>query len=479
MNKNALTLSLLLAILFCLTGTYVYAQSPLSQLYSSGLYSDNQVDILVNSLPGETVLIEAPGGISLQPMQSIWNNSWQTASVTMPPHPYIGFRNEYPSLRVNPVFWNSTMSPSISYYSPLESDPTGDHLFTSNWLDITSSRVSFSSDRLYFAITNNHGSFPVSSGLTFFAYMPVLVNPDALPEDNPIVYGLMYTVDMAGIIAPGLYKISGTGFDDLLLLGEIEYSIENQSLLLSCSMADLLADPDFASWYNPAYPRLTTTTTSSKISLISGTQQADMTAGAELLLLPQAIPMQNQFAPVLSEAVYQVSPGNPDLLGASIVYTDADNNYPRLASISIDGGEEYPLFPEMLPDSAFSTGVVYQMQNIPQVENWQELRFRFSDGDGFVEHTLASGSGVEDETQNPIPQLQLYPNPTGNYLKLKFSSKQQDTFCIYNLRGQKLGSYTLQAGNTSSEVDVSKFVPGVYFVKSASAGSAVRRFVKL
>ena len=133
-----------------------FAQAPLSQIFSTGINPLSQVDILVKSIPGETVFSEAPGGITQQNMQVFWNDpAWQTATINESANPYVGFRNENGELRVNPVFWNSALDPDLSYYTPLETDPVGDHLFNSPWLDITATKVSFSQNRLYFAISNN------------------------------------------------------------------------------------------------------------------------------------------------------------------------------------------------------------------------------------------------------------------------------------------------------------------------------------
>jgi len=457
----------------------VFAQAPLSQMCGSGIYSGNHVDVLVFTHVGEELLIEAPGGISTINMQSPWNNqtTWLSATIEPPPSGYLGFRNTWASLRVNPIYWGGAIAPSLDFYTPLETDPVGDHLYSSNWLDITSSRVSFSQDRLYFAITNNHSSFPVSSGLTYYAYMPVLVNPNANPEDDPIVFGLMYTVSVPGIISPGLYKISGTGFGGLTLIGQIEQSVEDQTLLLSCALSDLLADPDFNSWFDVAYPYVSTVTTSSRITLINGIQQADVTEGAKLLLKPQPVPITNNLAPVLSQASYTNNANNT--ISVAINYFDADSNFPRQSYVAIDGGEPYPLYPEINSYVGFSGVVPFTNPAVPLPVSWSELVFSFSHGDDWVTYTLPYTSDGDDAIQNPLPSLTVYPNPATSFLKVQANKNATTTYAVYNLRGQKLISFSLEADKSEADLDISLLKPGVYFIKAINKPGSLKRFVKL
>ncbi|MDD4309891.1 MAG: T9SS type A sorting domain-containing protein [Candidatus Cloacimonetes bacterium] len=469
-------------LLACLTvfSSQVYAMLPLSNIYSNGMHSDNHTDVLVWSNPGESILYDAPGGLAQQPMEVLWDDlSWQTSSVVLSPNAYIGFRNESNGLSINPVYWNSTTEPNLQFYTPLETDPIGDHLFGSAWLDITQTKVTFSNERIYFAIQNNHTSFPVSSGLTFFAYMPVLVNPAASPEDDPLVFGLMYTVELSGVISPGLYKISGTGVNDLEQIGEIQHSILDNTLILSCALSDLYADSDFMAWFNPDYPQIATTTTTSKITLTGGSQQADITVGADLLLIPQLVNIANVNAPLLSDAAYSVEQGMPDYLSASIQYSDADNNFPMIASLSIDGGEEHPLIPYLQTYPDFTLGVLYSVYDVPIAENWQQLTYRFSDGEGFVYRTIDNGSAIQDNVQAPMPKLQLYPNPVQNMLNLKNNTDDEAIVEIYNVRGQAVASYTLPKGKEAVQLYLKEFATGIYWVRIQGRKSRPVRFVKL
>ncbi len=467
-------------LMLCLCGVYLFAMPTYGGVYFSGIYGNNQIDILFNSEFNENLIYQTTTGTASQAMVP-WNGlaEWQTCSITMPANNNIGFHSDTPEVWATPVFWEGEGTPPLSYFSPLESDPIGDHLFTSAWLDITNCEVCFSGDRLYFAMKNNSTSFPISSGLTYFAYMPILVDPASKPDEGPVVFGLMYTVIFPGIMTPGLYKITGTGTSDLTLIGNIESSVVDQTLILSCSMEDLAADPDFMEWFNPQYPLVTASATTSKITLVSGSQQADMTNGARLLLTQTSIPSANAFAPMLSEPLYAYEPGEQATLMASIVYSDLDGNFPRIASVSVDGGDEYPLVPDTTFSGDFINGERFTSPTIYLANTWNQARFRFSHGDSFVYYTLNSSAIDDEEVLMPIPKLSIYPNPARNSLTIKSDAPFKREVSIYNLRGQKVMACNLSDAKSANELDISQLSPGVYFVQDSAVSKTPQKFVKL
>ncbi|MDD2228578.1 MAG: T9SS type A sorting domain-containing protein [Candidatus Cloacimonetes bacterium] len=469
---------LLIVALLCIT-TNAWTQPSYTKVYASGLYNSNQIDILYNSAHNESLIYQFNGELATQVMTPWYTlNDWQTCTITMPANHNIGFYSTTPELSLTPLFWEGNGTPPLSYFTPLTSDPLGDHLFTSAWLDITDTKVCMSQDRLYFAMRNNHTSFPVSSGLTYFAYMPIIVNPASSPEQNPIVFGLMYTVNVMGIISPGLYKITGTGLSDLVRIGNIESAVVGQSLVLSCAKADLFADQDFMAWFTPNNPLIAVTTTTSKITITAGSLQADLTEGANMLLEQRTIPVDNSFPPVLSEPLYTFEPGEQATMTASIKYRDADGNFPRIASLSIDGGAEFPLVPDTGFFGNFVDGERFTSANLSLENTWSQISYRFSDGDGFVYYTLNS-SGNEDNILAPATQFSLYPNPTTNKLQIKNLDSSIRELLVYNIRGQKVLSLTVKPDQKQLSYDVSSLNTGVYFIKSTALHSAAQRFVIL
>jgi hypothetical protein len=479
MKLYSLLLTASLLLLFCFSGSVLFADPSYGTVFTNGVYNGNQIDILYYSQYSESLIFNTTAGAVTQAMVP-WNGlgDWQTCTIAMPVSSNIGFYRNSPEVSVTPMFWGETGTPPLSYFSPQETDPLGDHLFTSAWLDIVRCDVCYSEERLYFAIRNNHTAFPVSSGLTYYAYMPLLLDPAALPGDDPIVFGLMYTINIAGIMSPGLYKITGTGLGDLNRIGDLQSSIVDQTLVLSCALADLYADQDFMAWFNPNYPLVSTSATSSKITLTAGSQQADMTTGAKLLLSPVILPATNEFAPVLSAPLYAYEPGEQPTLMASILYSDADANFPSIATISVDGGIEHPLVPDGNFHGNFLSGERYTSETIYLTNYWNQIRFRFSHGDGFVYHTLQS-SANDDDVLLPAPQFNIYPNPAAGFISIKSSSPVAKEVKIYNQRGQIVLTGKLTGAMTDTKLDISQLKPGLYFVQDSAGKTTPRKFVKL
>ncbi len=396
-----------------------------------------------------------------------WLYGWQKGSLEVPG--YVGFTRGGADPLVNPVF--SALDPQIYATTLLTDDAMDDHLYNNTMLDIIEYRITYTDDRLYLAIKTSSPDYLTSSGFTYYAYMPVIVDPAADMEDNPIVYGLMYTVDMSPIISPGLYKITGSGFDGLSRLGDIEHSIQDGYLILSCSIADLRADVDFSSWYDPVYPLFGTTATTSRITLVNGIQQADITQGVKVLLKPHYVEYQNLGSPVLSNP--QVTDTGSHLV-AGIEYYDADANVPLLATVSVDGAEPHPLHPMDTDDLNYLSTVTYASDEIQLSSTWQSLTFSFSDGSGIQQTSYANPNiSTADAIQSPM--LQLYPNPVNECLFIKTDRIMHDPVYIYNLRGQRVA--TLDLRGKEAVADISNLIPGVYILRAS--GLSHRRFVKL
>ena len=157
-------------------------------------------------------------------------------------------------------------------------------LFGYTNLDLVDCRMSISDDRMYASLTNAGGGFPVIQGLTFFGYLIGIADPAAADPDT--VIGLMHTFEQAGIISPGLYKITGPAVGDLVQLGEItveEFPATN-SLMLSCELADLMSDPYFQSWYDAEDPIIDVAGFTQRITILGGPAEADRSPGGDCSL---------------------------------------------------------------------------------------------------------------------------------------------------------------------------------------------------
>lgn len=457
-------MKLRLLILLALLGCSLSAIQDFASLYS---FDDPfEIGYIVPTEGAGLYYYLEDGSIQQSALES-WQTGWKQGSIAQPG--YIGFRSLDDAL-VSPLWADTEMQ--LAAFTPLLEDPMGDHLFTNPVLDILSLKIGATDERLYFAMQVAGNDYPVSSGFTYFAYMPVIVNPSASPDENPIVYGLMYTVELGGLISPGLYKVTGTGFDGLTRLGNLQHNVENGVLILSCSMADLLADADFSSWFDPEYPVFATTATTSRISLVNGIQQADMTAGINVLYKPHFLDGSNLYSPILSNASMEIGDGAYKII-ALIDYQDQDSNVPRLARVRIDDLESYPLTP--VGELDFSQAVTYKSAELEFPGNWDMLTFEFSDGEGSVEYSFPNPVSNTDETLVPMAAISLYPNPVRGSLHLKSQSPEPQQLRLYNLRGQLLQEITLCKGET--ELDLGTLSPGLYFLKGK--GMQSRRFMKL
>lgn len=462
---NIWSFALLPALLCCGIATSLKAQD-LTQIYCSGLNPDQSVDVLINSsASGEFFWLDAANTIHTGISAGYWDAAgWQYGTLAAPQHPWLGFRRGGSEPLANPIYFPEAGGNIVhTRFSPLETDPLGDHAVGESYLDILETRIAFSESKLYFTIKNNDSSFPVSSGITFFSYMGILVDPDASVPD-PIVFGLMYTVDVAGIIAPGLYKITGTATSDLILLGEIETSIDapNGTLTMSCDLADLTNDPDFSAWFDPNYPRIGTAAMTSRISLTGGNVTSDTTAGIDVLLKPQLITLANAAAPQITDphVVW-----NESVLSLTVTYSDADQNIAQNCQFRIDGGSALPLFPANF--TGFAQPVDYVSQPVPVSGTWNTLQVSVVNA-GQVYTFDFNNTATSDEAAPSLPALEIQPNPARNVLYYNIREhKAGMKLGIFNLRGQLLLEQLppLRAG----QIDLGDFPAGKYLLRYGSA----------
>jgi len=209
--------------------------------------------------------------------------------------------------------------------------------------------VSFSDTKFYAGIQNRGGGFPTSQsfGTVYPSYMSVIANPESDPGDpDLIVWAMAYMNVTLGGITPGLYRITGTSTSDLVRIGNISTQIISGSnlLVMSCNIADLMADPDFAAWYTPGTPVFGLKTIINKTTVIPfATTNQDESAGA--INYPHKLyvdPTLNN-APLMTGGSFLV---NADGVRFSGNYQDAEGNFPLLSQIEIQGGGSYDLLPQ-------------------------------------------------------------------------------------------------------------------------------------
>jgi hypothetical protein len=78
---------------------------------------------------------------------------------------------------------------------------------------------------------------------------------------------------------------------------------------------------------------------------------------------------------------------------------------------------------------------------------------------------IGSCSQVSGIGQNPIPAIQLYPNPCVEYIKITSNNPQDVSLCkIYNVDGRLLKNFDLEKGETV--IDLQDLKGGVYILES-------------
>ncbi|MCK9558241.1 MAG: T9SS type A sorting domain-containing protein [Candidatus Cloacimonetes bacterium] len=407
---------------------------------------------------GSYYYLETGGVVEAQLMP--WMQGWKQGNVNE--STYVGFKTSIIDL-LNPIY--SPSEPAFVAYTPFQTDPQGDQAIEDANLDILESRVSFGDDRLYYAIRNATGLYPLNSGFNFNAYMPILANPNFDIENAPVAYGLVYTVNMGTLLSPGLYKITGTTLEGVQRLGDIQFSVQGEWLLLSCALSDLYADPDMGEWLIPDYPMFASATATGQLNLSTGIQAGDYSIPGLILLKPQFVNSENSFSPVLSDISYELNPDATLLNNFFVTYSDADANVPHQAYLSIDGAAQY-LLELQNPDTVdFGINALYGIGSLDLPQNWESLDIVFSDGAAFVEEHIANPSATDDEIQIPAFALHIYPNPVRSQLKISSALPSATSAAIYNLRGQKLQDLRFESGKSESILDLSHYPAGIYLLK--------------
>jgi hypothetical protein len=450
--------AIIVIVLFLIPAAFLFGYLDYEQIFT---FDSSDPYAFICPTTGEASFYQFQVGGVVETALEPYAQGWMMGTVTQPG--YVGFRSGQIPF-VNPVYVPS--GAAMSAYTPLETDQAGDSAIPQDFLDIVETRVSFDSSRIYFAIKTASQTYPVSSGYSFFAYMPVLVNPYVDPLEDPAVYGLMYTVDLGITISPGLYKISGISLDGITRIGDIAYSELGGWLLLSCAISDIVEDAEVAEWYNPDYPLFATITTTSQITLTQGIQEADYTTGSGLLLKKQQVSLENLFSPVLQELEYSFSEDYLYLNSLMVNYSDPDSNVPHLAFISLDTGEQYPLELYSVANPVFSEGVIYGLEDIFLPSQWQEMHIIFSDGEDYLEELIQRPISNADANLCGVPALQIQPNPARDISEIKSEFLRPTVLDLYNSKGQRLDRLSIPAGKQITGLDMSSYASGIYFLKA-------------
>jgi len=409
---------------------------------SSALLPDQTIVLRTENPSGSGItntVLYADDGIQEIPLASVSDGPATLEGLPLGPFSgprSYGFRMVQPGhIDVLAVRVDNDSSPAKADHTLLTTDPVGDDNFDLSFLDLTSIRITRDDTRLYAAFTNNGGGFPVGQGLTFYSYLLGIKDPADAAADT--VFGVIYTIDVAGIIEPGLYQINGTGVDDLVKLGDItatEYP-DDDTLVLSFLLADLESNDLFQSWYDLADPRLDVAAFTQKISLFGGTEEADNTDGGIWHLRELQLDGGSNQLPELSDLVMPESGAGAFV---HVTYQDPDGHCPVYAELVLDDTQVFALRPQTLD---YSGSVEYRSEtDIPALEDgtWTSALVRFSDNQtdevSLEEVAVAVGYG------RPALNFTTAPNPSTGQTQLAFAlgKGQQVQLTIYDLKGRRI-----------------------------------------
>jgi hypothetical protein len=432
-----------------------------------------------------SLLYDTENGIEEQPMIEIIGQAHTFQGYMIAPQDDVGpmgFRTllldpspGIPSIHVIPVCCLDINQPELENLTWLTDDAIGDIPFADTFLDLISSYACFDEEKLYLAMRNNGGGYPVSQAIwgPFFSYMAIIAGPD----EDFIPFGLLYTVDQPPVIQPGLYKIHGTGMDDLEQIGSIEAVIDesNDLLILQCLWTDLLDDPDFTAWFDTNSPEMHYIAATSKITLTGGLQEADFVQACALYPNCIMIVTQENILPVISDL--HITLQNH----IAVSYLDENANFALTAVAVINDTCQIELYPQ---SHDFTETVLYEsMESHPLIINneWEHLNIIFSDNNiDYIELNIENDTFYTDDLLPVIAkELYCYPNPfnpstTIFYLNNSGENRRQKLE-IYNAKGQKIKELIIDAKDTEVIWDGRNemgepVASGIYYLLSQTAG---------
>ena len=342
-----------------------------------------------------------------------------------------------------------------------------------NCLDITNQYSGFNNEKIYGGISTV-GDITNSGGWTgpFYIYGFAIANPVTALQDT-IGYAMIYA-EIPVLLNPGLYKIrynSINPLDDITRIGDIDYDISDNQIVMQASLNDLLTDPDFGEWLPEAKYLLCSTFTIS----MSASRDVGIVDYGEAALLN----LKKFVANTGTNNLPVITNVNSIANIITCTYNDSDNNFPLVHEIITDNGNVF----EMIPDSYDFTNNVQFTANLGSI-NWDSATIRFSDNNvDFVESQIGNTGNENNSIPESNENLVVYPNPffletCRAQLNLKFSTKEAETTTIdlYNIKGKKVlrifEGITKSGENIiSKNIGKNKISSGIYFIRINSASN--------
>ncbi len=340
-----------------------------------------------------------------------------------------------------------------------------------NCLDITNQYSGFNNDNIFGAMTTI-GDVTNSGGWTgpYYVYGFAIANPVTAIQDT-IGYAMIYA-EIPVLLNPGLYKIhynSENPIEGISRIGDIDYDISGNQLIMQASLDDLVNDPDFGEWLPESKYLISSTFTIS----INSTSDAGMVDYGVPALLELKKFMTNTGANNLPEISNVTSIANL----VTCTYSDSDHNFPLIHEILTDTGDIF----EMVPTSLDFSNDVQFTANITS-PNWNTATIRFSDNNAdFVENSIENTNNNDDTIPGNFQNMVVYPNPfisqnSRGQITIKFYAKNAEftSINLYNIKGEKMLNIFNENSKKGenkiiSTLNSSNLASGIYFVRINSA----------
>ncbi len=353
----------------------------------------------------------------------------------------LSFEGEQMVFMHTPYLSADTFPPQYANMGLIGTDATGDSMTVYDTkLDFTDSWFAATNNKFYSALANVAGSFPTFNSLTSYnLYATTIANPETAVDT--LAYAMVYTFNIAGIISPGLYKISmgEAGVPSFSRIGDIQSQVVSGKLYMACNISDLVNDPDFGAWPNMSNA-IMAASISMGISVDFGSLEPEFGLGdystmCALLCEDHHYQVNQNTLPVISN--FEIEPG--EVTGVRFDYTDADADFPLIVEYEIPGVATVPLLPTAYD---YTQSVTYSA-TIPNGTDPATLRVS-DNGLDFVEYHYNWVANPED----PLPVATLacrMPNPLRQGLapfELAFTGLTRAPLqvSVFNVRGQNLGN---------------------------------------
>lgn len=339
--------------------------------------------------------------------------------------------------------------PPLGQMGLITTDATGDSVsLYAPMLDLTDTWFAVTDTKLYSAMANVSGSFPVMNSFTSYnIYGTLLANPDALQDS--LTYAMIYS-GIPLILPSGLYKLGldGGQMPVFTHIASIQTQVSGQKLYLACNIDDLTSDPDFGAWPNSTNSLIVSSATiRATIDISSGDPAFGFGDyggfGLEYF--------QNNHCQVAVNSLPVVSGISVDTgtNTLSFSYLDANADFPLSVELLIAGQETMQPLATSL-DYTQAVGYTSVLATIPQ-----HAIVRVSDN--LIDYVDFSYDNVANpsDTTPVLPFTLQMPNPlryASAPFQLSLDGLKQDRLQleVFDLRGRRLGSIYDQRVSSST-----------------------------